>query len=580
MPKALLLALCTSLTLSACVTAQPKDTPEDKPEVSTATPLTPPAADDADALFAYALALEGQGKEQEAIAYYLQATQVKPEFLKAHIALAQLYTKYNRSEEAKVAYENVLRLDRNHPFVALYKEARLKYYSASNIAQNEEYAKALKLLSEAPKNTPLDTEIAAKAKLWEAEIKNDSQKDQQRQVVEAASLLAYQGKYTEAVAKIRTAPDGDDENVQRKIAQWQEAMSKGGSTPPASSAPEISTDRNARYIIGDKVNLRQSPYLYAESLEVLNNNNPVELLLDKGYEADGYQWSKVRSKGGKVGWVASNLLKTSLAQVAARPTPLPTSPQQVAQQAGTSDSGETYGTRYVSGDMVNVRRSPSLNGTLVSRARQGSAVILMSARDLSADGYNWRKIRLSDGQIGWIASDFLGAEPVGQSAQPASKPATSTPAATKTRYAYVSGTGVNVRSGPETGASIVTQLSAPAKVVMGNIAPVKKDGYVWQQITAGDKTGWIVTQFLSAKPVTGGGASSSTTAAATRHIRGDQVNIRKEAGIGKALLTQLSEGSEVVLLTTSPLKKDGYNWYKIRTSKGEIGWVAGDFLGR
>lgn len=570
MPKALLLALCTSLMLGACVTAQPKDTPEDKPEVSTSVPLTPPAADDPDALFAYALALEGQGKEQEAIAYYLQATQVKPEFLKAHIALAQLYTKYNRSEEAKVAYENVLRLDRNHPFVALYKEARLKYYSASNIAQNEEYAKALKLLSEAPKNTPLDTEIAAKATLWEAEIKSGSQKDQQRQVVEAASLLAYQGKYSEAIAKIRTAPDGDDDNVKQKIGQWQVAMEKGNNTPLASSAPDISTDKNARYIIGDKVNLRQSPYLYAESLEVLNNNSQVDLLLDKGYEADGYQWSKVRSKGGKVGWVASNLLKSSLAQVTARPTALPTNPQQVQNDS----SNETYGTRYVSGDMVNVRRSPSLNGTLVSRARQGSAVILLSARDLSADGYNWRKIRLSDGQTGWIASDFLGAQPVATASAPATNTSTAAP---KTRYAYVSGTGVNVRSGPDTSASIVTQLSAPEKVVMSNIAPVKKGGYIWQQITANGKTGWIVTQFLSAKPVS---SSTSSTAAATRHIRGNEVNIRKEAGIGQALLTQLNEGAEVVLLTTSPLKKDGYNWYKIRTAKGEIGWVAGDFLGR
>lgn len=569
MPKALLLALCTSLALSACVTAQPKDTPEDKPEVGTVVPLTPPASDDADALFAYALALEGQGKEQEAIAYYLQATQVKPEFLKAHIALAQLYTKYNRNEEAKVAYENVLRLDRNHPFVALYKEARLKYYSASNIAQNEEYAKALKLLSEAPKNTPLDAEIAAKSALWEAELKSSSQKDSQREIVEAASLLAYQGKYTEAIAKIRTAPDSNDENVQRKINQWQAALDKGSSTPAASAAPEVATSDKVRYIMSDKVNLRQSPYLYAESLEVLNSNSQVELLLDKGYEADGYQWSKVRSKKGKVGWVASNLLKSSLSQVNnPAASPLPTTPQQ---NTG-GDSNETYGTRYVSGDMVNVRRSPSLNGTLVSRARQGSPVILLSARDLNADGYNWRKIKLSDGQIGWIASNFLGAEPVASTSTPA---ASATPETPKVRYAYVTGTGVNVRSEPSTSGSIVTQLSAPEKVVMSNIAPVKKDGYVWQQISFSGKTAWIVTQYLGAKPTTG-----STTAAATRHIRGDNVNIRKEAGLGQPLLTQLSEGAEVVLLTTTPFQKDGYNWYKIRTSKGEIGWVASDFLGR
>ncbi len=569
--QALALMLSSVALLSACASNQSKETPD--PQATGVTTQLPdaPASDNAEGLYTYAQALEAKGKEQEAISFYLQATQVDPELLKAHVALAQLYTKFARAEEAKIAYENVLRLDRTHPFVGPYKEARLKFYSAMNIAQNEEYEKALKLLSEAPRSTPLDAEIEVMEKKWQGLIQGSTTAKVSQDLIEQSSLLAYQGKYQEAINLIQTAPDARDNSaIQEKVSQWKQALGDRKTPGPQITPPPIGKG-NQRFVIGEKVNLRQSPYLYSESLTTLNHGSSVELLLDKGYEADGYQWSKVRTSEGKVGWVAANLINTSLSSVKPSTSSLPTSPSTNTN----SSNAQTFGTRYVKGSRVNIRRSPSVNGTLVTQAMSNAPVILLSERSIEADGYQWNKIRLEDGQTGWIANDFLLASKTTSNmvAPGASVP---TPAASKTRYAYVTGTGVNIRSSPTTDGKIVNQLSSPTRVVMLNDAPVKAGGYVWQHIQADDGSkGWLVTQFLGSSA-----PAATATASALRHIKGDNVNIRKDPSLSAGLLMQADEGTAVTLLTTSATKKEGYNWYKIRLADGRIGWVAADFLSK
>lgn len=567
MPKHRVLALVSLLLLTACAANPPK--PEESASPGTGqSELQPPASDNAEALYTYAQALEGKGQEQEAMAYYLQATQVDPEHLASHIALAQLYTKFKRTEEAKIAFENVLRLDRNHAFVAQYKEARLKFYSAMNIAQNEEYDKALKLLSEAPRNTPLDTEIEAKTKEWQDMLKGSSQVRQTQDLIEQASLLAYQGKYQQAIDLINTAPDASsNSSIQEKVKQWQQAM-KSAPPPEAQVTPPPVGNKNMLFVVGDKVNLRQSPYLYAESLATLANGSSVELLLDKGYEADGYQWSKVKTADGKIGWVAANLLRNSLsAPPTTRPTPLPTQPDT---RPDTTPAA-TYGTKYIKGNHVNVRRSPTTSGTLVTQAMDGASVIVLSERNLKADGYEWTKVKLGDGQIGWVASTFLRGPQAQPPATPPKQPVAQAP---KVRVAYVTAQNVNLRAAPSTTAEVVTMVSAPEKVTLLDTKPVKQGNYVWQQIqTSSGKKGWLVTQFL-------GSAKPQAMASSVRHIRGDKVNIRKTPSLKAAVLITAEEGTAVTLVDSKAVKQEGYSWYKIKLADGRIGWVASDFIGR
>lgn len=589
-----LAALASLLILAACAANPPKEPDANpSPAIEQKVELKEPDPANAEALYDYAAALERNGDEAKALSYYLQATQVNPDYVKAHVALAQLYVKFNRMDEARVAYENILRLDRDNPFVAQYKEARLKYYSALNIAQNDEYDKALKLLAQAPRNTPLDREIEEIESKWKQNLQASSNQKAADDIIQQASLLAYKGQYTQAIELIKTAPDsGNNDKVLAKIAQWEKALQDrssvqpigpDGTTPPAANT---ATSGPTKYVASDNVNVRQSPYLYAQSLSVANRGTPVEILQDKAYESDGYRWTKIKTRDGQIGWVADSFLVTNLSAAPTQQTPLPSTPQQTAT---ATDSGQSYGQRTINGDQVNVRSLPSLNGTLVTRAARGTDVTLLSSGAVAADGYNWYKVRLPDNQVGWVASGFLGtarlvAPPsVNGSSTPAttSTPKSPSPAANATsNYRYISGSGINMRSSASTSASIVSTLNQGDRVALTSSKVVKAGGYNWVSIATSDgKRGWVATNFLNtAAPKSAPAAPAA--ASTSRIVRGSDVNIRVEANTGAKIILVAQEGTRVTLMSSKLVTQGGHTWAKVRLSNGQLGWVVADYLGR
>jgi hypothetical protein len=55
------------------------------------------------------------------------------------------------------------------------------------------------------------------------------------------------------------------------------------------------------------------------------------------------------------------------------------------------------------------------------------------------------------------------------------------------------------------------------------------------------------------------------------------VNVREEPGLSGAILSKLTNGTEVLLLDGS-IEVDGYVWQQIEFGTGQPGWVAEDFL--
>jgi uncharacterized protein YgiM (DUF1202 family) len=56
------------------------------------------------------------------------------------------------------------------------------------------------------------------------------------------------------------------------------------------------------------------------------------------------------------------------------------------------------------------------------------------------------------------------------------------------------------------------------------------------------------------------------------------LNVREQAGVDAAVVTQLDTGS-LVTVVGGPETAGDYSWYQVETSAGDSGWVAGDFLG-
>lgn len=589
--KSAFLALTLTLgfqLLNGCAAAQTPEPQESKPpQVAEAPSVKEPNPQNADELYAYAEALERKGQEEKAIGYYVQATQVNPDHLKSHLALAQLYTKFNRLDEAKIAYESILRLDREHPFVAQYKEARLKYYSALNIAQNEEYEKALQLISQAPRNTPLDKEIEESSQKWKALLETKAQERKTDDLMQQASLLAYKGKYKEAIELLQTAPDAStNAAVIARLEQWKKALQDQqkmlqpiGPSPAGNSTPVTPPPASLRFVNADQVNIRQSPYLYAESLALLKRGAQVEVLMDKAYESDGYQWSKVKTADGQVGWVAANLLVTSLS-AAPLVTPAPVRPE-------TAPVAAIEGEREIKTDYVNIRRSPSLSGTLITQAMKGARVQVLQGNPVQADGKQWVHVRLSSGQEGWVATDFLGSPrqvtppPIKPRSAPVTPSARPSIPRTASSQVAVTGTDINVRSQPATDAQVVTQVSAPTRVTLLPVKPVVQGGYTWRAVKLSNGTrGWIVSQFLGTSPGAIAPRKSAQISERRRYIRGDKVNIRQDSSAKSRIISVLVEGTPVTLMSDRMVQSQGYSWAKIRLPNGEIGWVASQFIGR
>ena len=117
--------------------------------------------------------------------------------------------------------------------------------------------------------------------------------------------------------------------------------------------------------------------------------------------------------------------------------------------------------------------------------------------------------------------------------------------------------GLNVRTGPGTGFSILTSLPKGTAVAVTG----EKNG--WRQVEyAAGKYGWCSAAYLTVLPV-------RSAAVATDGYR---LNIRAGAGTGYAVLGQFADNAKVTVLSLSG------GWAKVLFNGTRTGWVSADYL--
>jgi len=144
----------------------------------------------------------------------------------------------------------------------------------------------------------------------------------------------------------------------------------------------------------DGVRMRAQPSTSATILiDNLGLGTIVTALSDQLTTADGHEWRNVQSSDGQAGWVAGEFLGPVQDQ----------SPEQSS----------------VIEDGVRMRAQPSTSATiLIDNLGLGTIVTAVSDQLTTADGHNWRNVQSSDGEVGWVASEFLTERP--DDGQPAS----------------------------------------------------------------------------------------------------------------------------------------------------------------
>ncbi|MFP7396117.1 SH3 domain-containing protein [Niallia circulans] len=283
---------------------------------------------------------------------------------------------------------------------------------------------------------------------------------------------------------------------------------------------------------GSVLNVRVGPSISTSVVTTLKAGEKVNVLS----ETNG--WSKVEVDG-KIGYVSSSYLTT----------------KQVSS------------VKYVSVDpssTLNVRESASTKANVVTKLKNNTKVEVVS------ESNGWAKIKVN-GINGYVSSQYIKA------VQTEEKKTTNSSNKQQkvTKYVNVNtGSSLNLRNSPSNSASIIVKLAKDVPVT------VYSESNGWSKVEAYGKQGYVATQYLTEKKGTASpekkeetktSTSEKATAKYVNVEKNSSLNVRKEASTNSAILTKLSRGTEVKVLSSAN------GWDKVTVS-GKTGYVSSSYL--
>lgn len=304
---------------------------------------------------------------------------------------------------------------------------------------------------------------------------------------------------------------------------------------------------------GNVVNMRSGPSTGYSTVDQITKGTKVYIVARSG------QWAKCKGPNG-YGWVLAELLETDVARG--------------RRLAGEANSGADKA--YCLGSAVWLREGPSTSANEVGQVRMGDTLWVKEQKN------SWVRVTTLSGRTGWIAGWYVrrhGANTtIAKAPDAANTPRNVPPPAAppeegqiKPFRAWISDDGTNIRSGASTDKDVKFTLNKFTPVTVVDVQGQ------WCKIrTAAGNEGWAAGWVLDFQP--------PGEAEATKVVNGERVeakagwvnrpsvNIRKDAGTDKPVVTQASLGTEVVIID----QKSG--WFKVALSDGTMGWVDQDLI--
>ena len=180
------------------------------------------------------------------------------------------------------------------------------------------------------------------------------------------------------------------------------------------------------------------------------------------------------------------------------PVTLSGEPSSSNTQTGTSGSTSNQGTTpntqasesvKVNASNVRVRKAATTSSSVIATLAKGTQVTRLEKKVAYKDGYYWDKIKLSNGTVGYIATNYLSS---------VSTSTSSSSSTTATKTAKVNANSVRVRKSSTTSSGIIKTLSKGTKVAILQKKVAYKNGYYWDKVKLSDgKIGYIASKYLS-----------------------------------------------------------------------------------
>ncbi len=184
------------------------------------------------------------------------------------------------------------------------------------------------------------------------------------------------------------------------------------------------------------------------------------------------------------------------------------------------------------------------SGTMPNQSAKSDTYATLSPNQFTKDGYEfagWNVKRKSDGK----SLLEIDAE---------NPPVTG----------YVSGDGVNFRSGPSTNDSIITCMSYGTKFKFISTELYNSEWY-YVRLDSGE-VGYVYSIYAEMNPV--------EPVSVTGYVNGDGVNLRSGASTNDSIVTCMAYGTQFTFISTELYNS---NWYNIRLSTGEEGYIYGEY---
>lgn len=304
--------------------------------------------------------------------------------------------------------------------------------------------------------------------------------------------------------------------------------------PPETTAPK----KENMAIVKEKLKPRTSPSIQSPELETeMNAGDEIQIIRIE--TLNGVQWAY-----SKMGWIQADLLDLTNVSLTIGSTGTPanpaateataatagTTPESNANNTSTSTTGAKDG--VVIASELNVRNQPGTASNVVGSLPYGSRVAISETKD------GWGKI-----SNGWISLQHVYLD--GTTGNNACK-------------GLITGSGLNVRSGPGTNYGSVATLNKNDRVNV--LFRIKIGDYNWGCI---DK-GWIRMDYVYVDGTEGNNSGDGL-------IIGDGLNIRSGPGTNYGVVGSYSRNNTVKIYAQFTI--GDYNW-----GCTDKGWIRMDYV--
>ena len=260
-------------------------------------------------------------------------------------------------------------------------------------------------------------------------------------------------------------------------------------------------------------------------------------------------WYDVTCQYGTEGYVRSDELTLNGAPIRVDD---PMTEEQIAAETSLEDDPVEQDSQLaiINGSGVNLRAEMSTDSEVLAELSRGTVLTVLDVFD------GWYQVQTGD-LTGYVASAFVtlaeGHDPSQLLTETLPESSTSVLA-----VGLVVGSGVRMRSEPNTDCSIVSTLDRGAAVCVMGAA----DG--WYRIDYGGKGGYIAADYLTVSEATEGFSCYALVLA-------DSLNMRSAPDAGAGRVTSVSSGSYVDV--------SGFEngWFHV-SYNGSTGFMSGDYL--